>query len=160
MANIKIQRATQLKEKPKDQNNLGFGDIFTDHMFVMNYDEGEGWHSPRVVPYQNISLDPAAMVLHYGQEVFEGMKAYRRKDGGIYLFRPDQNFARLNSSNDRLCVPLIDEDLALEGQALWTRGQVFWIQTMLVIIIVFLVAFGRLHGMASVKQIWVWRIWT
>lgn len=115
MANIKIQRATQLKEKPKDQNNLGFGDIFTDHMFVMNYDEGEGWHSPRVVPYQNISLDPAAMVLHYGQEVFEGMKAYRRKDGGIYLFRPDQNFARLNSSNDRLCVPLIDEGLALEG---------------------------------------------
>lgn len=114
MSEIKICLSDSLKEKPKDETKLGFGDIFTDHMFMMDYDPQNGWHDPRIVPYGPISLSPAAMCLHYGQEVFEGMKAYRTKDG-IQLFRPDENFKRLNVSNDRLCIPLIDEKVAYEG---------------------------------------------
>jgi branched-chain amino acid aminotransferase len=79
-------------------------------MFVMNYDEGQGWHDPRIVPYGPIELEPAAMCLHYGQSVFEGMKAYRTADNRILLFRPDKNMARLNVSNERLCIPQIDEE--------------------------------------------------
>lgn len=110
---IKIERAAQLKQKP-DENHLGFGHYYTDHMFILEYNEGKGWHSGRVVPYQNISLDPAAKVFHYGQTVFEGMKAYRTKDG-IKLFRPRKNFERLNKSNKRLSIPQIDEELAYQG---------------------------------------------
>ena len=109
MQKITIERTTAPKAKPTDETKLGFGKIFTDHMFIMNYDEGEGWHNPRIVPYAPIALDPAAMCLHYGQADFEGLKAYRRADGSIGLFRPDQNMARLNVSNDRLCIPKIDE---------------------------------------------------
>lgn len=112
---IKVERRTVLKEKPAKGTPLGFGSIFTDHMFIMNYDEGEGWHDPRIVPYGPVELDPAAMCLHYGQEVFEGMKAYRADDGRVLLFRPDRNMARLNSSNDRLCIPPIDEAFAVEA---------------------------------------------
>src|SRR5690606_25756236 len=110
---IIIEQATQLKQKP-DENNLGFGHYYTDHMFILEYTEGQGWHSGRVVPYQNISLDPAAKVFHYGQTVFEGMKAYRTEDG-IKLFRPRKNFERLNKSNARLSIPHLDEDLAYNG---------------------------------------------
>ena len=110
---ITIERAAQLKQKP-DENNLGFGHYYTDHMFILEYNEGKGWHSGRVVPYQNISLDPAAKVFHYGQTVFEGMKAYRTEDG-IKLFRPKKNFERLNKSNARLSIPQIDEELAYKG---------------------------------------------
>lgn len=110
---ISIERATQLKQKP-DETNLGFGHYYTDHMFILEYNEGKGWHSGRVVPYQNISLDPAAKVFHYGQTVFEGMKAYRTEDG-IKLFRPKKNFERLNKSNARLSIPQIDEELAYKG---------------------------------------------
>ncbi len=98
------------KEKP-DQTSLGFGKYYTDHMFVMEYDEGQGWHDGRVVPYGPISLDPAATTLHYGQMTFEGMKAYRNPEGGINLFRPDMNAKRMIKSNERLCIPPIDEDL-------------------------------------------------
>ncbi len=114
---IRIQRREpgQLKPKPVDEAHLGFGTIFTDHMFVMDYQEGRGWFDPRVVPYQNLSLDPAAMVLHYGQEVFEGLKAYRGKGGEIYLFRAEDNFRRMNRSADRLCMPHVDIDLVMEG---------------------------------------------
>lgn len=115
MQDIRIERTTSPKEKPADSSKLGFGNIFTDHMFLMNYDEGQGWHSPRIVPYGPISLDPAAMCLHYGQEVFEGMKAYRTPEGRVVLFRPDRNMARLNVSNDRLCIPAIDEPFAVEA---------------------------------------------
>lgn len=115
MQEITIERAATLKAKPADSSKLGFGNIFTDHMFLMNYDEGEGWHNPRIVPYGPLSLDPAAMCLHYGQEVFEGMKAYRTPDGQVVLFRPDKNMARLNLSNDRLCIPPIDEPFAVEA---------------------------------------------
>ena len=111
---IKVTKATTLKPKPEDKN-LVFGRTFTDHMFIMDYSEDKGWHNPQIVPYGNISLDPAAMILHYGQEVFEGMKAYRSPSGEILLFRPDKNFERLNISNERLCIPKLDEKFCLEA---------------------------------------------
>jgi len=105
MLDIKIQLTTEPKAKPAPGQKLGFGKIFTDHMFVMNYTEGQGWHDPRIVPFQNISLSPAAMVYHYGQEMFEGLKAYKNPDGNVYLFRPDMNAKRTNNTNDRLVIP-------------------------------------------------------
>ncbi len=110
MLNIRIEKTTAPKAKPVPGQKLGFGHIFTDHMFVMNYTEGQGWHDARVVPYQNISLAPSAMVFHYGQEMFEGLKAYRGANGEAYLFRPDMNAKRANASNDRLCIPQIPEE--------------------------------------------------
>ncbi|MCI9414060.1 MAG: branched-chain amino acid aminotransferase [Clostridiales bacterium] len=115
MQDIRVERTKQPKAKPADSDRLGFGQYFTDHMFLMNYDAGQGWHDPRIVPYGPLQMDPAAMCLHYGQEVFEGMKAYRGPDGGVVLFRPDRNMARLNLSNERLCIPLIDEALGVEA---------------------------------------------
>ena len=105
MLDIKIQRTETPKAKPAPGQKLGFGKIFTDHMFVMNYTEGKGWHDPRIEPFHNISLSPAAMVYHYGQEMFEGLKAYKGEDGSVYLFRPDMNAKRTNATNDRLVIP-------------------------------------------------------
>ncbi len=113
--NISITRTTQPKAKPADESKLGFGRIFTDHMFLMNYSVEQGWHNARVVPYGPIALDPSAMVFHYAQELFEGMKAYRRPDGSIQLFRPDKNIERMNNTCDRLCVPRIDPADALQA---------------------------------------------
>lgn len=124
---IEIIRTNNPKPKPADVSKLGFGSYFTDHMFIMNYDEGKGWHSPRIVPYGPLSLDPAAMCLHYGQEVFEGLKAYRTPDGEAVLFRPDRNMARLNLSNERLCIPLIDEEFALKALKLLVKIERDWI---------------------------------
>ena len=104
MMDIRIEKTTCPKAKP-DWSHLGFGHIFTDHMFIMNYTEGQGWHDARVVPYQNFSLDPASMVFHYGQEMFEGLKAYRTPDGSIQLFRPDKNAQRMINTNHRMCLP-------------------------------------------------------
>ena len=112
---IKITKTTNPKKKPEKGRPLGFGHIFTDHMFVMNYTEGKGWHDPRIVPYGEISIEPSAMVFHYGQAMFEGMKAYRGKDDTIYLFRPDMNAKRANQSNQRLCIPEIPEDMFVEA---------------------------------------------
>ena len=123
---IKIERTKTPKKKP-DENALGFGNYYTDHMFIMNYDEGEGWHDPRIVPYAPFELDPAAMVLHYAQEVFEGLKAYRSPNGEILLFRPDKNMERLNRSNDRLCIPQIDEAFAVEAIKTLVRVDEDWI---------------------------------
>ena len=117
MQQIRIELTKNPKPKPADESKLGFGSIFTDHMFLMNYDEGQGWHYARIVPYGPLELDPAAMVLHYGQSVVEGMKAYRTAEDKILLFRPDKNMARLNVSNDRLCIPKIDEEFAKEAIA-------------------------------------------
>lgn len=114
MQEIKVELTKQPKAKPVDETKLGFGSIFTDHMFIMNYDEGQGWHDARIVPYGPIALEPSAMCLHYGQTVFEGMKAYRAKDGRVLLFRPEKNMARLNMSNERLCIPKIDEEFAIK----------------------------------------------
>ena len=103
---IKIEKTTAPKAKP-DWKNLGFGHIFTDHMFIMDYDEGMGWHDARIVPYQPLVLDPSALVFHYAQECFEGLKAYRCADGSVQLFRPDKNAERMQSTHDRLCIPRI-----------------------------------------------------
>lgn len=115
MSEIKIQLTNAPKAKPQDETKLGFGEIFTDHMFIMNYDQGKGWHDARIVPYGPIPLDPCAKCLHYGQEVFEGMKAYRGDAGQILLFRPDENFKRINRSDERMCIPKLDESLCLEA---------------------------------------------
>ena len=112
MIDIKIEKTTAPKQKP-DQNKLGFGNYFTDHMFVMNYTEGKGWYDARIIPYQNFSLDPAAMVFHYAQEMFEGLKAYKTPDGHIQLFRPQKNIERMNRTNERMCIPQVDPDDAL-----------------------------------------------
>lgn len=95
--------------------NLGFGKYFTDHMFLMNYSPDKGWHDARIVPYGPIELSPASSVFHYGTEVFEGLKAYRRADGGVQLFRPWDNMARLNRSCTRLGLPQVNEADALEA---------------------------------------------
>lgn len=110
---IKFTKTTCPKEKP-DSSTLGFGKIFTDHMFIMEYTEGIGWHDQRIVPFGNISLHPASTVLHYGSEIFEGLKAYRRADGTVQLFRPIENIRRMNTSAERLCLPEIPEDMAME----------------------------------------------
>lgn len=111
---ISLVRTTTPKTKP-DENSLGFGRFFTDHMFIMDYKEGTGWHSPRIVPYAPLQLDPSVAVFHYGQAVFEGMKAFRAPDGRVLLFRPEQNMARLNRSNARMCIPQFDEEFALRA---------------------------------------------
>lgn len=111
---IQIERSAAKKAKPT-LDQMGFGIHFTDHMFIVNYAEGQGWHQPRIVPYQPIVLDPAAKVFHYGQTIFEGLKAYKTEDGRTLLFRPEQNVKRLNRSNDRLSVPPIDEALFLQA---------------------------------------------
>lgn len=111
---IKKNLTTTPKAKPADESKLGFGHVFTDHMLIMPYDTGKGWHDPEIVPYGNISISPAAMCLHYGQTVFEGMKAYRTADNKIQLFRPEENFKRLNKSNERLVIPELPVDLAMK----------------------------------------------
>jgi branched-chain amino acid aminotransferase len=111
---ISIQRAESLKPKP-DDDKLGFGTIFSDHMFNMDYDPDNGWHSPRIEPYANFQIDPANMFLHYGQAVFEGLKAYRTDSGSVQLFRPQENMKRLNRSCRRLCIPEVDEAFVLDA---------------------------------------------
>ncbi|MDR0357755.1 MAG: branched-chain amino acid aminotransferase [Clostridiales Family XIII bacterium] len=111
---ITFTRNPAPKSKP-DPAELGFGEIFTDHMFLMDYDAGSGWHDARIVPYAPIPLDPAAAVLHYAQEMFEGLKTYKSKDGGVRLFRPDMNAKRTNNTNDRLCIPRIDEEFYVDA---------------------------------------------
>jgi len=111
---LTITKADQLKTKP-DDSKLGFGTIFTDHMFNMDYNPQEGWHNPRIEPYASIDMDPATMVLHYGQGVFEGLKAYRTETGDVQLFRPKDNFKRMNNSSRLLCIPQIDEDFAIDA---------------------------------------------
>lgn len=116
MADYSIKTVLTKNKKIKpDQNKLSFGKYFTDHMFVMDYEEGIGWHEPKIVPNEPFSIDPAAMVFHYGQAVFEGMKAYKTADGSINLFRPEANFKRLNQSDERMCIPHIDEEFALHA---------------------------------------------
>ena len=111
---IKITKTACKKQKP-DPASLGFGKYFTDHMFLMDYTKGKGWHDARIVPFGDISLSPAAMVFHYGQEMFEGLKAYAADDGSIQLFRPQKNIERMNRTNRRLCIPQVDPDFVLEA---------------------------------------------
>jgi len=112
---IKVNLATQLREKPTDESKLGFGKIFTDHMLLIDYDTNRGWHNGRIEPYGPLKLDPAAACFHYGQEIFEGLKAYYGKDSGIYLFRAVDNFKRFNRSAHRVCMPELDVDVVMEA---------------------------------------------
>ena len=119
MLDIKITKTAAPKAKPADESKLGFGKIFTDHMFVMDYTAGEGWHDPRIVPYAPFQMDPATVVFHYAQELFEGMKAYRTADDVVQLFRPECNAQRMQDSSDRMCVPQIPvEDFVQAVKAL------------------------------------------
>jgi branched-chain amino acid aminotransferase len=111
---LSITRSENLKSKPDDAN-LGFGTLFTDHMLNMDYTLDGGWQAARIEPYGSIEMDPATMFLHYGQGVFEGLKAYRTDSGQIQLFRPQENIKRFNRSSRRMCIPEIDEDFALES---------------------------------------------
>ncbi len=113
---ITITRTTSPKPKPKD-SDLAFGTEFTDHMFLMNYEEGKGWKDARIEPYGPLSLDPATAVLHYAQSMFEGLKAFRGDDGKVRLFRPNKHVDRLNRTAERMCIPTIDPDLVLKS---WT----------------------------------------
>lgn len=109
---MKITLTQQKKVKP-DFSKLGFGKYFTDHMLIMDYKDGE-WCEPEIVPYSSFSLDPSTCVLHYGQGIFEGLKAYKNADGKITMFRPYDNFKRMNRSAERLCMPTIDVDKMVE----------------------------------------------
>ncbi|MDD8049596.1 MAG: branched-chain amino acid aminotransferase [Thomasclavelia sp.] len=126
---IKIEKAKTLKDKP-DQHNLGFGKYFTDHMFVVDYTEGEGWHDARIVPYAPIPLDPATMVLHYAQETFEGLKAYHHKNGEITLFRPEMNARRMINSNKRLCMPALTEEDFVQAVEELVKVEKDWVPTL------------------------------
>lgn len=111
---IQMDLCSTRKEKPKS-DQLQFGRVFTDHMFIMDFTDPLGWHDARIVPYQPLTIDPSAMIFHYGQSVFEGLKAYLSPDGEAQLFRPEKNLQRLNRSNDRLCIPPVDEEFALQA---------------------------------------------
>ncbi len=117
------------KQKPQSADDLSFGDTFTDHMIMMDYKEGRGWHNARIVPYQDICLNPAAMSLHYAQSIFEGLKCYRRKDGGLQLFRPRDNFKRFNVSAERMCMPQVDPEFCLDSLKELIRIEQDWVPT-------------------------------
>ncbi|MDR3207450.1 MAG: branched-chain amino acid aminotransferase [Oscillospiraceae bacterium] len=129
MPAIQITRTDAPKPKP-DMNSLGFGKYFSDHMFLLDYDPQNGWHDARIQPYGPLSLDPASMVLHYGQEVFEGLKAYRAADGRTLLFRPIENIRRMNRSNERLRIATVDEPLFLEAMKTLVRTDIDWVPTL------------------------------
>jgi branched-chain amino acid aminotransferase len=127
MLSINTQLNPAPKAKPQDESKLGFGSIFTDHMFVCDYTEGTGWHDARIVPYGPFQLDPSSAVLHYSQTIFEGMKCYRRKDGELQLFRPKDNFARMNRSAQRMGMPQLDTETFLEGLLRLLRLEKDWV---------------------------------
>ena len=110
MLDIRIEKTTAPKARPTDESKLGFGQIFTDHMALIDWNSGEGWHDARIVPFGNFSMHPAATCLHYGAEIFEGLKAYRRADGQVQLFRPEENARRMINSAERLCLPQLPEE--------------------------------------------------
>jgi len=123
---IRITRAATKKSKPKDAE-LSFGTVFTDHMFVVDFREEKGWYDPRIEPYGPFSLDPACAVLHYAQAVFDGLKAFRGKDGRVRLFRPQKHLERLNNSARRLCIPPVEPELALRALVELVRLEMDWV---------------------------------
>ena len=123
---IKFIKREELQEKP-DQKKLGFGKYFADYMFTMDYDEGIGWHDATIRPYGPIEMNPATVVLHYAQETFEGLKAYRRADGQIQLFRPEMNARRMINSNERLCMATIPEDMFIEAVNALVKAEEDWV---------------------------------
>ncbi|MEG0664216.1 MAG: branched-chain amino acid aminotransferase [Clostridia bacterium] len=129
MKDLKIILNENKKQKPEDSSKLGFGKIFTDHMFVMDYTKEKGWHNGTIMPYGPIEIDPSCSCLHYGQTVFEGMKAYKSTAGEVLLFRPEENFKRLNISNERICIPSFDEEYALHALMELIKIDKDWIPT-------------------------------
>lgn len=113
MMKLEWIKTDQLKQKPADESKLGFGKLFTDYIFTMKYSAEKQWHDAKIEPYAPIPMDPSTMVLHYAQEIFEGLKAYKAEDGRTLLFRPDKNFERMNRSAERLCMPKFDADFVL-----------------------------------------------
>ena len=128
MDKISVTLTTNYKEKPAGPD-IPFGVFTTDHMFLMNYDRELGWHDPRIVPYAPFQMDPACMVLHYAQEIFEGMKAYRDEEGRIRLFRPEENFKRMNDSCERMSIPKIDVDFCVEAVKQLVTLEKDWVPT-------------------------------
>lgn len=127
--NLTIERTTAPKMRPADESKLHFGECFTDHMFLMDWTPDKGWQGAKIVPFAPIMMSPAATCLHYGQEIFEGMKAYRLPNGEISLFRPDQNFKRMNRSAERLSMPTFDEKFLLESLLQLVRIDADWVPT-------------------------------
>ena len=127
MLPISKNLAAALKEKPKDESKLGFGAIFTDHMFMCDYETEKGWHNARIAPYAPLQLDPACAVLHYSQSVFEGLKCYRREDGELQLFRVKDNFKRMNNSALRLGMPELDIESFTQGLIALLRVEQDWV---------------------------------
>ena len=125
--NFPVTRTTHPKPRPEDETKLGFARYFTDHMFVMDYDEGQGWHDGRIVPHEPFLIEPASCVLHYAQMMFEGMKAYRRPDGVIQLFRPDMNVKRMKNTNERMCIPDLPDDLLVAAVEALIKEDVDWV---------------------------------
>ena len=123
---IKMNLTKTPKEKP-DQSKLGFGKFFTDHMFIMDWDSENGWHDARIEPFGPLVLHPAATVFHYGAEIFEGLKAYRRPDGDVQLFRPWENIKRLNNSAERLSLPQVDEEFTLDALKKFVALEKDWV---------------------------------
>ena len=126
---IKYDLVKEKKEKP-DQHALGFGNYFTDHMLVMDWSKDKGWHDARIVPYEPLQVDPATMALHYAQETFEGLKAYRNDKGEILLFRPDMNAKRMINSNERICMPGVPVDDFIELVEALVRTEQDWVPTL------------------------------
>lgn len=122
---IRVEKNPNPAVKP-NSDELGFGKIFTDHMFIMDYTEEKGWHDARIVPFGPFMIHPASTVLHYGSEIFEGLKAYRRADGKVQLFRPIENIRRMNNSAERLCLPQIPEDTALQILTEFVKTEQDW----------------------------------
>ena len=123
---IRFTQTTTPKSMP-EEDKLGFGKVFSDHMFIMEYEHGKGWQNARIVPFGRIDLHPASTVLHYGAEIFEGLKAYRRADGGVQLFRPIENIRRLNRSAERMCLPQIDEEEAMQILTTFVKTEEKWV---------------------------------
>ncbi len=126
MEDIRIELTKHPKEKP-NVKGIPFGTYFTDHMFLMSYSREKGWHDKRIVPYAPLCLDPSAMVFHYAQEIFEGMKAYRTADGTVQLSRPMENVRRMNRSADRMCIPQMDEDEVLDAIVKFVEVEADWV---------------------------------
>lgn len=124
---IRLIPTANPKEKPKDETNLSFGKVFTDHMFIVEYTEGMGWHDARIQPYGPLSIDPASPVLHYSQEIFEGLKVYRRADGGLQMFRPMENAKRMNDSAGRMCMPTLDPEFQVKAMRTLVELEQDWV---------------------------------
>mgnify|MGYP005780265759 CR=1 FL=1 len=126
---LQIIKTQHPKEKPAKGAKLGFGKIFTDHMFTMRYTEGQGWHDAKIEPYGPVAFDLATTVFHYAQGIFEGLKAFKNEKGEIRVFRPDENFKRMNRSAERMCIPQIDEQFVLNGLFELLKIEKDWIPT-------------------------------